>query len=67
MSLNEVWEAAAANPFSPLVPKERQFFVGFTLLLVGKCHPARLFKSKYTRLLLMLHLRFSLDWSLWSK
>ena len=36
MSLNEVWEGAAGNPFDPLVPKERQFLVGFTLLLIGR-------------------------------
>lgn len=36
MSLNEVWEAASTTPFSPLVPKESQFTVGFSLLLCGK-------------------------------
>lgn len=36
MSLNEVWEGAAGNPFNPAVSKERQFFVGFTLLLTGE-------------------------------
>lgn len=36
MSLNEVWEAASANPYTPLVPKDSQFFVGFTLLLTGE-------------------------------
>ena len=36
MSLNEVWEAAAGNPFSPIVSKDRQFLVGFTLLFIGK-------------------------------
>lgn len=35
MSLSEVWEGAAGSPFSPLVPKERQFLVGFTLLLTA--------------------------------
>ena len=35
MSLNERWEAAAASPFYPVVAKERQFFVGFSLLLIG--------------------------------
>lgn len=35
MSLNEVWEGAAGSPFYPLVPKERQFLVGFTLLLIA--------------------------------
>ncbi|KAJ5183551.1 hypothetical protein N7492_001167 [Penicillium capsulatum] len=36
MSLNEVWEAASKTPFTPLVPKESQFSVGFNLLLCGK-------------------------------
>ncbi len=36
MSLNEVWEGAAGSPFYPLVPKERQFLVGFSLLLIGE-------------------------------
>lgn len=35
MSLNEVWEAASASPFEPIVPKDSQFFVGFCLLLLG--------------------------------
>lgn len=35
MSLNEVWVGASGSPFSPVVSKERQFLVGFTLLLVG--------------------------------
>lgn len=35
MSLNEVWEAASATPFHPLVAKDSQFAVGFTLLLLG--------------------------------
>lgn len=35
MSLYEVWEGAAGSPFQPLVPKERQFLVGVTLLLIG--------------------------------
>jgi cell cycle checkpoint protein len=35
MSLNEVWEAAAGSPFHPAIPKERQFVVGFSLLLTG--------------------------------
>ncbi|GIC90657.1 putative DNA repair protein Rad1 [Aspergillus udagawae] len=33
MSLNEVWEAASASPYSPLISKDHQFFVGFSLLL----------------------------------
>ena len=36
MSLNEIWEGAAGSPFHPTVPKERQFLVAFSLLLVGK-------------------------------
>ncbi|KAJ5297723.1 hypothetical protein PENANT_c012G11455 [Penicillium antarcticum] len=35
MSLNEVWEAASATPFAPLVDKESQFSVGFNLLLIA--------------------------------
>ena len=36
MSLNEVWEAASATPFIPLIAKDSQFSVGFSLLLLGK-------------------------------
>lgn len=36
MSLLKVWEAASASPFSPTIPKDSQFFVGFNLLLLGK-------------------------------
>lgn len=36
MSLNEVWEAASAYPFSPVVSKDNQFSVGFSLLLIGQ-------------------------------
>ncbi|KAJ5239616.1 hypothetical protein N7468_004235 [Penicillium chermesinum] len=35
MSLNEVWEAASAAPFHPVVSKDGQFAVGFNLLLVA--------------------------------
>ena len=38
MSLHEVWEAAAGNPFSPTVSKDYQLAVGFTLLLIGRWH-----------------------------
>lgn len=38
MSLNEVWVGAAGSPFLPVVAKERQFLVGFTLLLIGQSH-----------------------------
>jgi hypothetical protein len=34
-SLQQVWEGAAGNPFVPLVGKDSQFFVGFSLLLAG--------------------------------
>ena len=37
-SIENAWEAAAGNPFYPVVSKERQFFVGFTLLLSGMSH-----------------------------
>ena len=30
-----VWQAASGRPFKPLVGKDRQFVVGFTLLLIG--------------------------------
>jgi cell cycle checkpoint protein len=36
MSLNQVWEAASARPYIPLVAKDSQFTVGFSLLLLGK-------------------------------
>ena len=35
MSLHEVWEAAAGNPFQPSVSKDYQFTLGFSLLLAG--------------------------------
>ncbi|KAL4811261.1 hypothetical protein BDV18DRAFT_155867 [Aspergillus unguis] len=35
MSLNQAWEAASASPFTPLVPKDSQFTVGFSLLLLA--------------------------------
>jgi cell cycle checkpoint protein len=34
MSLNELWEASSA-PYHPIVSKESQFTVGFTLLLTS--------------------------------
>ncbi|KAK3943751.1 hypothetical protein QBC46DRAFT_29765 [Diplogelasinospora grovesii] len=34
-SLHEVWQAASGSPFFPTVGKGSQFFVGFTLLLLG--------------------------------
>lgn len=35
MSLNEIWEAASASPYAPLVSKDNQFAVGFSLLFAG--------------------------------
>ncbi|KAL9008761.1 MAG: hypothetical protein Q9173_006146 [Seirophora scorigena] len=35
MSLNDVWEGAVASPYYPTVPKERQFVVAASLLLIG--------------------------------
>ncbi|KAI9835438.1 MAG: hypothetical protein M1819_002356 [Sarea resinae] len=34
-SLNDVWEAAAGNPFQPAVSKDSQVLVGFSLLLTA--------------------------------
>ena len=31
--LHDLWEASASQPFAPIVSKEAQFNVGFTLLL----------------------------------
>ena len=36
MSLNDVWAAAASNPYSPVIGKDSQFAVGFSLLISGK-------------------------------
>ncbi|KAJ5611960.1 hypothetical protein N7528_009065 [Penicillium herquei] len=33
MSLNQVWEAASATPFYPIISKDNQFAVGFNLLI----------------------------------
>ncbi|KAH8427979.1 checkpoint clamp complex protein Rad1 [Aspergillus melleus] len=33
MSLNEVWEAASASPYTPYIGKDSQFSIGFGLLL----------------------------------
>lgn len=51
MSLNEVWEAASATPFTPLVDKDSQFSVGFTLLLVGKLRCLRSFDNRLLTIL----------------
>ncbi|PQE03311.1 dna repair protein [Rutstroemia sp. NJR-2017a BBW] len=34
-SLHKVWDSAAGNPFVPTVGKDSQFFVGFSLLVIG--------------------------------
>lgn len=34
--LNDIWEAAAANPYQPAFSKDAQFVVGFGLLLLGE-------------------------------
>ena len=34
-SLQDVWKAAAANPFQPAVGKNVQFSLAFTLLSIG--------------------------------
>jgi cell cycle checkpoint protein len=36
MSLQEVWQAASASPFAPVISKDNHFLVGFSLLLFGK-------------------------------
>jgi len=36
MSLHEVWEAAAATPFTPVISKDNQLLLGSTLLIIGK-------------------------------
>ena len=33
--LQEVWEAAAGNPFVPTIGKDIQFYVGISLLTIG--------------------------------
>jgi hypothetical protein len=38
MSLYEVWQSAAGNPFQPTVGKESQLFVGLSLLFIGELH-----------------------------
>ncbi|KAJ5109104.1 hypothetical protein N7456_005779 [Penicillium angulare] len=35
MSLNQVWEAASATPFQPIVAKDSQFTIGFSLLVIA--------------------------------
>ena len=55
MSLNDVWEAAAANPFHPVVGKDWQFSLGFTLLLIGivqSCNHERVDADNYPAFIL---------------
>jgi cell cycle checkpoint protein len=54
MSLNEVWEAASATPFTPLVDKDSQFSVGFNLLLIGKLRGLRSFDNRLLTILIAL-------------
>ncbi|KAL1958188.1 hypothetical protein VTO42DRAFT_5043 [Malbranchea cinnamomea] len=35
MSLEDVWRASSSTPFYPIVPKNSQFFVAFSLFLIG--------------------------------
>ncbi|OJD24898.1 hypothetical protein ACJ73_03737 [Blastomyces percursus] len=35
MSLNEIWDSAGGSPFDPLVAKNSQLFVAFTLLVTS--------------------------------
>ena len=34
-SLQELWQSAAGSPFLPAVGKGSQFFLGFSLLVIG--------------------------------
>jgi len=62
MSLTDVWEAASGNPFTPTIAKERQFFVGFTLLLTG-----RIFYITSISVSALTILSFDSDWTLWAQ
>ncbi len=46
-NLLQAWEAAKATPFQPLVSKDSQFFVAFSLLLVGMLYVS-IFKVSLT-------------------
>ena len=35
-SIQDLWEAASASPYEPIVSRDNQFVVGFGLLLIGK-------------------------------
>ncbi|KAL8694609.1 MAG: hypothetical protein Q9218_000791 [Villophora microphyllina] len=48
MSLNDLWEGAAKNPYHPTVPKERQFLVALTLLLIGIAFLEKALFTSYT-------------------
>jgi hypothetical protein len=37
--LNDLWEAAAGQPYEPTIGKNSQFTVGITLLFTGTHHP----------------------------
>ena len=43
-SLLEIWNGAAAHPFQPVVSKDYQFFVGFSLLAAGTSLKQSLFR-----------------------
>jgi hypothetical protein len=36
--LNDLWEAAAGQPYQPTIGKDSQFTVGITLLFTGTLH-----------------------------
>ncbi len=46
-SLHEAWESASGNPFVPLIGKDSQLFVGFTLLTIGLLLSGLFGLSKY--------------------
>ncbi|GCB26480.1 hypothetical protein AAWM_09365 [Aspergillus awamori] len=48
MSLNEVWQAASASPYTPPVSKDNQFLVGFSLLLAAFILTGLFGLSQYT-------------------
>jgi hypothetical protein len=54
MSLLEVWDASAANPYYPTVSKERQFLVGFSLLFTGMCWYHRVRSKQLSNVVLAL-------------
>ena len=54
MSMNNAWEGAAGSPFYPVISKERQFLVGFSLLLVGQS------STTHIRFIIQLMIQLSL-------